>query len=87
MQNKQNPLSYLAVAGGTLLFYMCVIPLADAISTLAQAAISAKVSKIQCIVAKNQKETENIAEKINNSDPIQAIGFQIENDEMEYEDE
>lgn len=84
---KQNPLSYLAIAGGTLLFYMCVIPLADAISTLAQAAISAKVSKIQYIVAKNQKEVENIAEKINNSDSIQAIGFQIENDEMEYEDE
>lgn len=46
MSKQNSPLSYLAVAGGTLLFYMCVIPLADALSTWTQAAISAKVAKI-----------------------------------------
>lgn len=88
-KNKQNPLSYLLVAGGTLLFYMCVIPLADILSTWAQNAIGAKISKIQYTVAQDQQETEEIADRINGSGPVQAIGFQIpQNDyEVEYEDE
>ena len=86
---KQNPLSYLAVAGGTLLFYMCVIPLADALSTWAQTAIGAKVSKIQYTVAQDQQETEEIADRINGSGTVQAIGFQVSPNEyeVEYEDE
>ena len=44
-KNKQNPLSYLLVAGGALLFYMCAIPIADALSTWAQTKISSKISR------------------------------------------
>ena len=82
-QNKSiNP---LLVAGGTLLFYMCAIPIADAL----QAAIGAKVSKIQYTVAQDQQETEEIADRINGSGPVQAIGFQMpQNDyEVEYEED
>lgn len=88
-KNKQSPLSYLAVAGGTLLFYMCIIPLADALSTWAQTAIGAKVSKIQYTVAQDQQEVEEIADRINGSGPVQAIGFQISKNDYEvgYEDE
>ena len=89
MSKQNSPLSYLAVAGGTLLFYMCIIPLADTLSTWAQTAIGAKVSKIQYTVAQDQQETEEIADRINGSGPVQAIGFQMsQNDyEVEYEDE
>lgn len=87
-ENKQNPLSYLAVAGGTLLFYMCVIPIADVLSTWVQTAIGAKVAKIQYVAAQDQQEVEEIADRINGSGPVQAIGFQVPNEyEVEYEDE
>ena len=86
--NKQNfPLSYLAVAGGTLLFYMCVLPIADALSTWAQTKISAKVSKLQYTMAQDQQEVEEIADRINGTAPVQAIGFQTPNEhEVEYDD-
>lgn len=88
MQSKQNPLSYLVVAGGALLFYMCVIPLADVLSTWAQTAIGAKVSKIQYIVAQDQQETEEIADRINGSGPVHAIGFHVEPEyEVVYEED
>ena len=89
MHHKHSPLSYLAVAGGTLLFYMCAIPLIDALSTWAQTAISAKVSKIQYTVAQDQQEVEEIADRINGSGTVQAIGFKIDSNdcEVEYEDE
>lgn len=88
MQNKQNPLSYLAVADGTLLFYMCAIPIADALSTWVQTAIGAKVSKIQYTVAQDQQETEEIADRINGSGPVHAIGFHVEPEyEVEYEED
>ena len=89
MQHKHLPLSYLLVAGGTLLFYMCALPLTDALSTWAQTAIGAKVSKIQYTVAQDQQETEEIADRINGSGPVQAIGFTVPetNYEVEYEDD
>ena len=87
MQSKQNPLSYLLVAGGALLFYMCAIPIADALSTWAQTKISSKVSKLQYTMAQDQKEVEEIADRINGTAPVQAIGFQTPNEyEVEYED-
>lgn len=86
-KNKQSPLSYLAVAGGTLLFYMCVIPLADALSTWAQTAIGAKVSKLQYTIAQDQEETADIADRVNGTGPVQAIGFTVPNEyEVEYEE-
>ena len=89
MPKQNSPLSYLAVAGGTLLFYMCVIPLTDALSTWAQTAIGAKVSKIQYTVAQDQQEVEEIADRINGSGPVQAIGFQVTSNEYEvkYEED
>ena len=88
MSKQNSPLSYLAVAGGTLLFYMCVIPLADALSTWTQAAISAKVAKIQYVAAQDQQEVEEIADRINGSGPVQAIGFTVPNQyEVEYEED
>ena len=84
-KNKQNPLSYLLVAGGALLFYMCAIPIADALSTWAQTKISSKISKLQYTMAQDQQETEEIADRINGSGPVQAIGFQVEPNEYEVE--
>ena len=88
-KNKQNPLSYLLVAGGALLFYMCAIPIADALSTWAQTKISSKISKLQYTMAQDQQETEQIVDRINGSGPVQAIGFQVTpNDyEVEYEED
>lgn len=85
MQSKQNPLSYLAVAGGTLLFYMCAIPIADALSTWAQTAIGVKVSKLQYTIAQDQEETADIADRVNGTGPVQAIGFQVAPNEYEAE--
>ena len=85
MQSKQNPLSYLLVAGGALLFYMCAIPIADALSTWAQTKISSKISKLQYTMVQDQQETEEIADRINGSGPVQAIGFQVEPNEYEVE--
>ena len=85
MQSKQNPLSYLAVAGGTLLFYMCAIPIADALSTWAQTAIGAKVSKLQYTIAQDQEETADIADRVNGTGPVQAIGFNVAPNEYEVE--
>lgn len=85
--NKHSPLSYLAVAGGTLLFYMCALPIVDALSTWAQTKISSKVSKLQYTMAQDQQETEEIADRINGTTPVQAIGFQAPDEyEVEYED-
>ena len=86
MSKQNSPLSYLAVAGGTLLFYVCAIPIADAISTWIQTAIGAKVAKIQYVAAQDQQETEEIADRINGSGPVQAIGFHVD-PEYEVEDE
>ncbi len=85
MQSKQNPLSYLAVAGGTLLFYMCAIPIADALSTWIQTAIGAKVSKLQYTIAQDQEETADIADRVNGTGSVQAIGFHVAPNEYEVE--
>ena len=87
MSKQNSPLSYLAVAGGTLLFYMCTLPIADALSTWAQTKISSKVSKLQYTMAQDQQEVEEIADRINGTAPVQAIGFQTPDKyEVEYED-
>lgn len=78
--NKNSSLSYLMVAGGTLLFYACVLPVCDSISTWAQQAITNKVSKLQYIMAQDQQEIEEISDKINGSGPVQAIEFHVDYD-------
>lgn len=82
-KEKKSPLSYLAVAGGTLLFYMCALPIADALSNLVQQSISNKIIKMQYTSAQDQQEIEEIADKINGSGVTQAIGFQIPSDSGE----
>lgn len=86
-KNSNKPLSYLAVAGGTLLFYACALPIADALSSWAQQAIANKVAKLQYIMAQDQQETEEIAEKINGAGCVQAIGFQVDSGEEIDEDD
>lgn len=83
MQKKSSSLSYLFVAGGTLLFYACALPIIDALSNLAQQAIANKISKLQYIMAQDQQETEEIADKINGNGPVQTIGFQIASNSCE----
>ena len=88
MSKRNKSINSLLVAGGTLLFYMCAIPIADALSTWVQTAIGAKVSKIQYTVAQDQQETEEIADRINGSGPVHAIGFHVEPEyEVEYEED
>lgn len=87
MPKQNKPINPLLVAGGTLLFYMCAIPIADAFSTWVQTAIGAKVAKIQYVLAQDQQETEEIADRINGSEPVHAIGFQIPSESEEYYEE
>ena len=85
--DHHSPLSYLTIAGGTLLFYMCALPIADALSTWVQTAIGAKVAKLQYTIAQDQEETADIADRVNGSGPVQTIGFTVPNEyEVEYED-
>lgn len=85
--NKRDRTHALLIAGGTLLFYMCALPIADALSTWVQTAISAKVTKLQYTIAQDQEETADIADRVNGSGPVQAIGFTVPNEyEVEYED-
>lgn len=88
MSKQNNSINPLLVAGGTLLFYMCAIPIADAFSTWVQTAIGAKVAKIQYVLAQDQQETEEIADRINGTGPVHAIGFHVEPEyEVEYEED
>ncbi len=79
-----SPLSYLMVAGGTLLFYMCAIPVADSLSNLMQQAMTNKIVSLQKTQAKLQKELEELG-----AEPscVHAIGFQVDSDEEDYDDE
>ena len=87
MSKQSSPLSYLAVAGGTLLFYICALPIADAISTLIQTKIGSHVTKIQYVMAQDQEETAEIADRVNGSGVVQAIGFDAGNPPMMEDDD
>lgn len=86
-QLNQSTPHPLLIAGGTLLFYMCVLPIADALSSLIQTKIASKTTQTQCTIAKNQQHLEEIANS-NQPNSINAIGFH-DNDmeEVEYADE
>ena len=46
----------------------------------------AKVSKLQYTIAQDQEETADIADRVNGTGPVQAIGFAVPNEyEVEYE--
>ena len=82
-ESGKNGINPLLIAGGTLLFYMAAIPLVDTLSTWAQTAITSKIAKIQYMMAQDQQETEEIADRINGSGCTQAIGFQIDSQEFD----
>lgn len=88
MSKQNSPLSYLVVAGGTLLFYMCVLPIVDALSGLIQTKIASNTTHTQCTIAKNQQRLEEIAGQ-NQPDSVNAIGFHDQHnvEEIEYDDE
>lgn len=79
MSKQNKSINPLLVAGGTLLFYMCALPIADAISTLIQTKIGSYVTKIQYVMAQDQEETAEIADRVNGSGAVQAIGFDAGN--------
>lgn len=81
----QSPLSYLLVAGGALLFYLAAIPIIDSISTLFQNKMNCKSAEIQREVAKIQKEVQDM--QVGETGQAHAIGFDINSNEMEVEDE
>ena len=78
-----NPMSYLLVAGGTLLFYMCAVPVMDSLSTLAQQSLANKIASLQKTQLELQKEMEEIGEE---PQCAHAIGFQIESEEDDCDD-
>lgn len=86
---KRHDLHSLLIAGGTLLFYMCAIPIVDAFSTWITNIFNAKSSKIQYMLAQDQEEIEEIATRVNGTGAVQAVGFQVDNDEYEvkYEED
>lgn len=52
-----------------------------------QTAIGARVAKIQYVLAQDQQEVEEIADRVNGSGPVQAIGFQTSSEcEVKYEE-
>ena len=91
-QDKDKEHSWLKpllVAGGSLVFYMSVLPLIDSLSSWAQTKVTSKITKIQYMMAQDQQETEEIADRINGSMCTQAIGFEIPStsfDESELDD-
>ena len=82
---NQSPLSYLLVAGGALLFYMAALPIIDSISNLIQNKMNCKSAEVQREVAKIQKEVQDM--QVGEGGQVHAIGFDINSNEMEVEDE
>ena len=82
---SKDGLIYLGLAVGTLLFYTCVLPICDSLSAWVQQIIANKIAKLQYIMAQDQQETEEIADRVNGSGPVQAIGYQIYSNEGEEE--
>lgn len=87
-QSNQSNLRPLLIAGGTLLFYMCVLPIADALSGLIQTKIASNTTHTQRTIAKNQQRLEEIAGQ-SQPDSVNAIGFHDQHnvEEIEYDDE
>lgn len=87
-QSNQSNLRPLLIAGGTLLFYMCVLLIADALSGLIQTKIASNTTHTQCTIAKNQQRLEEIAGQ-SQPDSVNAIGFHDQHnmEEIEYDDE
>lgn len=86
---KDKDLSYLLVAGGTLLFYMCILPVVDTFSTMVQNKINLKNAKMQKNMVQIQQEIEAISGNVDEeSNQTHAIGFQIDGEEeQEWEEE
>ena len=82
---RKNDLKPLLIAGGTLLFYMCAIPLCDKITEYIASIFNNKITKINYMTAQTTEELEEIANRVNGTQPIKSIGFEIESNEDEVE--
>ena len=74
----------LLAAGAILTFYLIVLPLLDNLSTFIQSVMNSKILKFQLRSAKLQKEINQITG--DELQEVHAIGFNIDNQEVEEED-
>ena len=74
----------LLAAGAILTFYLIVLPLLDNLSTFIQSVMNSKILKFQLRSAKLQKEINQITG--DELQEVHAIGFNINNQELEEED-
>ena len=87
MNRNKQALSYLLVAGGTLLFYMAVLPVVDSLSTWLQNEFNLKSTKLQRDATKLQKEIQDIQTQAQEEpSSVHAIGFQVTDIEEEEEE-
>lgn len=83
LSKSNNP---LLIAGGTLLFYMCAIPIADSISAWMQTFFNERITKLQCSIAQNQKQADIISNSENKCSHAIGFNFPEESYEVEYEE-
>lgn len=71
----------LAIAAGTLVFYMVGIPLIDSVSTYLQNLIGKANVKLM-------KEIQELQDEEKEEEPVRAVGFHVDSEpeEMEWED-
>lgn len=71
----------LAIATGTLVFYMAGIPLIDSVSTYLQNLIGKANVKLM-------KEIQELQDEEKEEEPVRAVGFHVDSEpeEMEWED-
>lgn len=74
----------LLAAGAILTFYLIVLPLLDNLSTFIQSVMNSKILKFQLRSTKLQKEINQITG--DELQEVHAIGFNIDNQEVEEED-
>lgn len=74
----------LLAAGAILTFYLIVLPLLDNLSTFIQSVMNSKILKFQLRSTKLQKEINQITG--DELQEVHAIGFNINNQELEEED-
>lgn len=70
-------LKYLAVAAGTILFYMGVLPCFDALSNWVQSYCNVKTGRHNVEINKLNVEAQEIQAKTQDHGTTNAIGFQI----------
>lgn len=70
-------LKYLAVAAGTILFYISVLPCFDALSNWVQSYCNVKTGRHNVEINKLHAEVQNIQSETQDTENTKVIGFQI----------